>query len=224
MGDYNVSIGDNEMPLFLNKFPSLPINGDHKTCACIGSSGILLDKEYGELIDTYDIVIRMNDSRIYNYEKHVGTKTNIRILNGSTFSGTSDPIRFPKGGDRDWIFSEETKNQTFIVKSWNNEELAYGILKNQNRNPINFFNPHFTLYCNNLTGNQEATTGFIGIMFALMFFERVDLFGFGFYQEGNWKKFHFYEEVQQYKPGHDFVNEKNLIEGFEKQNKIKIYR
>ena len=218
-----VNFGDKDMELFLNRIPALPDFSGKKTCACVGSSGILLDNEYGELIDSHDIVIRMNDSRIFGYEKHVGTKTDIRVFSGPTFAGTCDMDRFPVGGDPEWVMSGETKDQTFIVKSWNAEEFMVGFIKNGNRNNINFLNPEFTMYCNSMTGNQEATTGFIGIIFATLFFEKVSLFGYSFFQ-GDWKKAHFYEEITKYKPGHDFLNEKKIVEQFESGGRVKIYK
>ena len=64
----------------------------------------------------------------------------------------------------------------------------------------------------------------IGIIFATMFFKKVNLFGFSFFEEQDWKKYHFYEEVKSYKPGHKFENEKTLVKQFEKEGKLKIYR
>lgn len=49
----------------------------HKV-AVVGNSGNLLEKEDGDLIDSYDVVIRMNTFDISEkYAKHTGTKTTI---------------------------------------------------------------------------------------------------------------------------------------------------
>jgi len=231
---YPVDLNGKVSSLFLNQFVYLPKWGKNATCACVGSSPILLDNENGELIDSHDIVIRMNDSRIKGYEKHTGTKTSIRMLNGSTYAGTCDKERFPKGSDESWVYGEETEGQSFIIKSWNYEEVFVGLMKTGNRNPVNFLNADFVRYCNEMTNFSdglkeqgefhEATTGFIGIIFATMFFKKVNLFGFSFFEEQDWKKYHFYEEVKSYKPGHKFENEKTLVKQFEKEGKLKIYR
>lgn len=228
--EIKVDLNDKEVNLFFNQFVSLPKFNEKSTCACVGSSPILLEHEHGKLIDSYDIVIRMNDSRIKGYEKHTGKKTDIRVMNGSTFAGTCNKERFPIGSDENWVFGEETKGQTFVVKNWSNDEFIIGHFKTENRNPANFFNPAFTNYCNSLTRDpkdssfHEATTGFIGIMFAMMFFKKIDLFGFSFYNEKDFKKFHFYEEVEEYKPGHKFDIERNMVDQFEKEGRLKIYR
>ncbi|WCJ41808.1 Sialyltransferase-like protein 2 [Euphorbia peplus] len=53
------------------------------SCAVVGNSGILLQKEYGDLIDSHEIVIRLNNARIVNFQKHVGSKTNISFINSN---------------------------------------------------------------------------------------------------------------------------------------------
>ncbi len=56
----------------------LPISHG-STIAIVGHSPSLLDSEYGELIDSHDFVVRLNDFRISGYEKCVGTKTNVWV-------------------------------------------------------------------------------------------------------------------------------------------------
>jgi len=43
----------------------------------VSNSPVVLDKELGKKIDSFDIVIRCNDFEIDGYEKYVGTKTDI---------------------------------------------------------------------------------------------------------------------------------------------------
>jgi len=43
-----------------------------KTCAVVSNSGDLTNYEYGELIDSYDVVIRCNWSLIGGYAKDLG--------------------------------------------------------------------------------------------------------------------------------------------------------
>ncbi|XP_058107570.1 beta-1,6-galactosyltransferase GALT29A-like [Magnolia sinica] len=55
----------------------------YSSCAVIGNSGILLNNENGELIDSHEIVIRLNNARIEGYQRHVGSKTNITFINSN---------------------------------------------------------------------------------------------------------------------------------------------
>ena len=52
-----------------------------KTCAIIGSSGILLNSSCGREIDKHDFVIRTNLGTIDGYEKDVGKQTDLTSMN-----------------------------------------------------------------------------------------------------------------------------------------------
>ena len=54
----------------------------NKSVAIVGSSGIVLNKEYGKLIDSFDIIVRINVARVKGFEKHVGSRTDVRFFNG----------------------------------------------------------------------------------------------------------------------------------------------
>ncbi|CAL5357176.1 unnamed protein product [Camellia sinensis] len=53
------------------------------SCAVVGNSGILLKSDYGELIDSHEIVIRLNNARTGGFERNVGSKTNISFVNSN---------------------------------------------------------------------------------------------------------------------------------------------
>ena len=53
--------------------------------AIVGSSKSILKKNFGKEIDTYQEVIRFNKSPVKNYEKFVGSKTTIRVVNNPVF-------------------------------------------------------------------------------------------------------------------------------------------
>ena len=55
----------------------------------VGSSESLLNN-FGELIDSYENIIRFNRAPVKNYENHVGTRTDFRILNNHVFDNV-DP-------------------------------------------------------------------------------------------------------------------------------------
>jgi len=66
------------------KFISPEINIS-ENLAIIGSSKSILKKENGEEIDSYHDVIRFNKSPVKNYEKFIGSKTTIRVINNPVF-------------------------------------------------------------------------------------------------------------------------------------------
>jgi hypothetical protein len=55
----------------------------------IGNSDINKDKKYGNKIDEFDIVVRMNRYKIEGYEEYLGTKTNTWVLNRAISLGKS---------------------------------------------------------------------------------------------------------------------------------------
>jgi len=57
---------------------AIPSMGAARKVAVVGNGGNLLEKEQGELIDSYDVVIRMNSFDINEkFVKHTGKKTTI---------------------------------------------------------------------------------------------------------------------------------------------------
>lgn len=68
--------------------PSLPLEqlhrrdqGSFKTCAVVTSAGAILRSGLGKEIDTHDAVLRFNTAPTEGYERDVGNKTTIRIIN-----------------------------------------------------------------------------------------------------------------------------------------------
>lgn len=55
----------------------------YKSCAVVGNSGILLNNEHGDLIDSHEVVIRLNNARTGSFERYVGKKTSISFVNSN---------------------------------------------------------------------------------------------------------------------------------------------
>ncbi|XP_059300356.1 beta-1,6-galactosyltransferase GALT29A isoform X2 [Lycium ferocissimum] len=55
----------------------------YKSCAVVGNSGILLKSVYGELIDSHEAVIRLNNARTGGFEHRVGSKTTLSFVNSN---------------------------------------------------------------------------------------------------------------------------------------------
>ncbi|XP_058729718.1 beta-1,6-galactosyltransferase GALT29A-like [Vicia villosa] len=66
-----------------NKLATDSIDKKYSSCAVVGNSGILLNRNYGSLIDAHEFVIRLNNARVDNYENKVGKKTSISFVNSN---------------------------------------------------------------------------------------------------------------------------------------------
>mmetsp|Transcript_17576 Transcript_17576/g.38324 ORF Transcript_17576/g.38324 Transcript_17576/m.38324 type:complete len:543 (-) Transcript_17576:311-1939(-) len=67
------------------------------TCAIVGNAGHLRLTEFGSSVDQHDVVIRLNAAPTVGYEKYVGTKTHVRVLNNALAKEMSDRVRkWPK--------------------------------------------------------------------------------------------------------------------------------
>ncbi|QDZ20626.1 sialyltransferase [Chloropicon primus] len=85
------------------------IIGYHKfnSCAVVGNSGYLRFTEFGDAIDTHDVVLRLNQAPTKKFSKWVGTKTSIRLINNLW------SIRY--GSERDFGKIPLEKNLTLVV-------------------------------------------------------------------------------------------------------------
>uniref|UniRef100_A0A336MV60 Beta-galactoside alpha-2,6-sialyltransferase 1 n=1 Tax=Culicoides sonorensis TaxID=179676 RepID=A0A336MV60_CULSO len=60
--------------------------GPNKTCVIVSSAGSMKKSKLGSFIDSHDIVLRFNHAPTETYEKDVGKKTTIRIVNSQVVS------------------------------------------------------------------------------------------------------------------------------------------
>ncbi|KAJ1271794.1 hypothetical protein BS78_06G153300 [Paspalum vaginatum] len=60
----------------------------YASCAVVGNSGILLAREHGALIDSHDLVVRLNNAPAGEgrFARHVGAKTGLAFLNSNVLS------------------------------------------------------------------------------------------------------------------------------------------
>ena len=75
-----------------------------KSCAVVGNGGILLNSNYGKLINQHDFVIRSNLPAMHGYETDVGDKVNVTSINTEALNALVEEI----GG----YFTARARNST----------------------------------------------------------------------------------------------------------------
>jgi len=190
-----------------------------KTCAVVSNSGDLMNYEYGEFIDSHDVVIRCNWSLIRGYEKHVGTRTDIRfscihlarLIHD--FDSWSKDVHynkcFPSWSSlsvEELIYDDEV-----IILQPNANPFKTGIISRLNGNEVYSLNDLGTGGILDYRGTNLGT-GIIAILFASSLFENVSCFCFDFFKKS---KEHYYEKINtDISVSHNHEYEYNLSRSF----------
>lgn len=86
-----------------------------KKIAVIFSGNHILKNEFGDLIDSYDEIVRFNRSPTLRFEKNVGSFTSLRVINNGVFQNIMPAT------DQNWLidkeFIEDINNSKFLVIS-----------------------------------------------------------------------------------------------------------
>jgi len=204
-----------------------------KRCAVVSNSGSLLDKSYGELIDSHDVIIRSNRTVINGYEKFVGSRTDIRLLNNHC----TDQIlnkSFSLNGPYKNIFSEwdtvtldDVIFDEVIILTHSNHVPSLKSVRNKLPNANEVYDSLKFIPNIYIESSKRLTTGGNSIALASNLFEEVNCFCFDFMQnisdsdsKSKTKKLHYFEE-SNWKPGnqwHNFKKEKNYLSELQNVN------
>jgi len=143
----------------------------------VGNNPLILEKNYGGFIDSYDIVIRINRCITKGLELHTGTKTNIWA---TTFNHNIENF-IPNNFDElsaIWYRTPNVKNGKF-------KQLVTPPLKNQSTfimSKNDKFKKNFPQYFENMKVNKsEFCTGLLTILTSTLFYKDVTIIGFDFF-------------------------------------------
>jgi hypothetical protein len=145
----------------------------------VGNSPSILTKELGSIIDSYDVVIRINRCITNGFEKHVGKKINVWATT-KTRSKRMKELNIesfiPDGYenlDCIWLRTPYTKNDLKLPK------------KPKISKHIMYKTPKFKSKFTKLTAElkHEPCTGLLTILTSTLFYKDITLVGFTFYTE-----------------------------------------
>ena len=155
--------------------------------AIVASSPRLLTTEYGELIDSFDDVVRFNRAPTDGYEKHVGTKTTIRVANNHVFGNIPHTGWETDGQPTFFIKEQENINVIWLgpgasggEPGWVNRE------KNIHETSKPFLSDYDTIFSNltPMTNGTRPSAGFGFLWLLLNSGLKPTIFGFGVGEEG----------------------------------------
>ena len=193
---------------------------NNQSVAIVGNSGKLKNEEYGELIDSYDIVIRCNLARVEGYEKSVGTKTDFRFIAGKSFWRDLSE-NFSAYDDN---FLTGLKDQHFIIKAEPLYPAVQGIIKNFNtESKVLYIRQDFIDESERTLGINDISLGLTAILMAIQWSKNISLFGFSFWQGQDWNERHYFENIKPYQIGHNPLPEKLYVDKLVEQNLVKMH-
>ena len=193
---------------------------NNQSVAVVGNSGKLKNEEYGEVIDSYDIVIRCNLARVEGYEKSVGAKTDFRFIAGKSFWRDLSE-NFSAYDDN---FLTSLKDQHFIIKAEPLYPAIQGIIKNFNTgSKVLYIRQDFIDESERILEINDISLGLTDILMAIQWSKNISLFGFSFWQGQDWNERHYFENIKPYQIGHNPLPEKLYVDKLVEQNLIKMY-
>ena len=205
--------------------------------AIIGNSSSILKKKNGSKIDSYDDVIRFNNSKTRTFEDNVGKKTTIRVINNVTFECIKPGLGW-----------EDSKYDYNFVLSLNNIKIVtispYTIRKDiknknmKNNNDYFFLEKRYIqfLICLNFIKNfdiffgltnillkrKNFSIGFYSILLCIVSGIRPHLYGFDLTEDMT-KRSHYWEKAGNVGKSHDLSSEHKIINKFLKLKYVDLY-
>ncbi|KAJ7416824.1 CMP-N-acetylneuraminate-beta-galactosamide-alpha-2,3-sialyltransferase 4 [Willisornis vidua] len=195
-----------------------------RRCAVVGNGHRLRNSSMGETINTYDVVIRLNNAPVHGYEQDVGSKTTMRLfyLESAHFDPRTENnpdtllVLVPfKPMDFQWMEAILNDKKRVRKGFWKQPPLIW----DANPEQVRILNPYYMLWLS-APVPQKPTTGLLAITLALHFCDLVHIAGFGYPDSGNKKQtIYYYEQVtlksmaaSEHNVSHEAVAIKRMLE------------
>ncbi|XP_057455994.1 beta-1,6-galactosyltransferase GALT29A [Lotus japonicus] len=204
----------------------------YSSCAVVGNSGILLNSNHGSLIDAHEVVMRLNNARVENYEYKVGKKTSISFVNSNILH-----LCARRAGCFCHPYGPNVPIVMYICQAMH--FLDYTVCNGSHRAPLLVTDPQFDVLCARIvkyyslkrfvegTGKGleqwgsahdgalfHYSSGMQAVMLALGICDRVSIFGFG---KSNSAKHHYHTNQKVELHLHDYEAEyefyRDLVDG-----------
>tara|TARA_R110000796_G_C14560180_1_gene434775 strand:- start:499 stop:1251 length:753 start_codon:yes stop_codon:yes gene_type:complete len=193
-----------------------------KKCVVVASGGSVLDNKLGDEIDEFDLIVRTNLAQYEGFEKHVGSRTDVRFLSHKAFGNTLSNVDF-SSYDVDYI---PNSNSHLIIRSVGNiGSMIPGFILNQDgKNKFSILDLDYNTYLDRqLNTGHYCTVGFSAVHTMMDLGCEVYIYGFDFYNEST--SYHYYEKVskkaQTGRANHPMKNEKVYFDYLMATDKIK---
>lgn len=187
----------------------------------IGNSPKILETEYGDIIDNFDVVIRLNSFNIKGYEKHTGKKTDKILI---TFAVPENKNFSLVKKSEIYLFGAKfTQDRKFLQNRLNHPKVGCKL----NLDEINlldediYFHQLSDKVC--LEKGKWCSTGVIAIDWAFNNYSDSEIYihGFSFFEESGDLLQHYYGVATKRDKSHEFDKEKFYIESLIKNDKVK---
>lgn len=208
-----------------------------KKIAIVFSSNTVLKNNMGKLIDSYDEVIRFNRSPTLGFEKYVGRRTSLRVINNSVFQNIIPHKSQNWSIDKDFInnvkktkilvispieFDVLTRNKyeinsnIYFYLTQNRSLKLYLLSLSKKKDPLLFF--HLFIYFYLLRKNLSV--GCLVTIYLLILNFEVNIFGYNSNEKNT--RTHYWEKAGKIGKHHNLNFEKIIINNLIKKNLIKF--
>jgi hypothetical protein len=190
-----------------------------KNIIIIGNSPNVMNNKYGDLINTYDEVIRINNFELKGYEEYVGNKTDKIFL---TFATKYSDIIFNFDPKKLYLFTADKYDDKKFLK----ERISKGVKIDIEK--VNILEKKYFYELNNkvgCVGKERCTTGLIATEWCLNNYTDsiITLYGFSFFEDiKNEIIPHYFSHNPKDNGYHNFNNEKKYFNNYINEGHLKI--